>query len=43
MDRWLQRLQLATGQSKEEITRSQTIPTESSTKTKRGFFGRSKK
>lgn len=43
MERWLQRLQLATGQSQEEATRSQTLPAEGSTKAKKGFFSRGKK
>lgn len=42
MERWLRRLQLATGQS-QEGARSQTLPTEGSTKAKKGFFGRGKK
>ncbi|VDK74725.1 unnamed protein product [Litomosoides sigmodontis] len=43
MERWLQRLQIATGQSQEEATRSQTLPAEGFTKTKKGFFSRGKK
>lgn len=43
MERWLRRLQLATGQSQEEAARSQTLPVEGSTKAKKGFFSRGKK
>uniref|UniRef100_A0A158R574 Spectrin beta chain n=1 Tax=Syphacia muris TaxID=451379 RepID=A0A158R574_9BILA len=38
MERWLSRLQAATGVSKDEMVRSQTLPAESTTKAKRGFF-----
>uniref|UniRef100_A0A1I8EKU7 Spectrin beta chain n=1 Tax=Wuchereria bancrofti TaxID=6293 RepID=A0A1I8EKU7_WUCBA len=43
MERWLRRLQFATGQSQEEVARSQTLPVEGSTKAKKGFFSRGKK
>ncbi|VDO10268.1 unnamed protein product [Brugia timori] len=44
MERWLRRLQLATGQSQGEVVaRSQTLPVEGSTKAKKGFFSRGKK
>lgn len=43
MERWLRRLQLATGQSEDEATRSQTLPVEGSSKAKKGFFSRGKK
>ncbi|MCP9264820.1 Spectrin beta chain [Dirofilaria immitis] len=38
MERWLRRLQLATGQSQEEPARSQTLPVEGSAKAKKDLF-----
>uniref|UniRef100_A0A0M3K8W6 Spectrin beta chain (inferred by orthology to a D. melanogaster protein) n=1 Tax=Anisakis simplex TaxID=6269 RepID=A0A0M3K8W6_ANISI len=43
MERWLRRLQLATGQSQEEAARSQTLPVEGAKAKKGGFFSRGKK
>lgn len=43
MERWLRRLQVASGQSREEVPRSQTLPVEGSKAKKGGFFGRGKK
>uniref|UniRef100_A0A914RA99 Uncharacterized protein n=1 Tax=Parascaris equorum TaxID=6256 RepID=A0A914RA99_PAREQ len=38
MERWLRRLQIASGQSREEVARSQTLPVEGS-KAKKGKEG----